>query len=236
MKELIKCDNISVSYDGLDVLKNISFNVYEEDYLCIVGENGSGKSTLIKCLLGIKKADSGEIIMTNGLKSTDIGYLPQQTVMQKCFPATVEEVVISGCLNSRGYRPFYSSKEKKIASENMEKLSISDLRKRCYRDLSGGQQQRVLLARALCAAKKLILLDEPVTGLDPVAVNEMYSLISELNKSDQISIIMVSHDIGNLIRHTKHVLHLNDANAYYGTINDYLESEIGSKFIGELKQ
>jgi len=236
LKELIKCSNISVSYDGIDVLKNITFNVYNNDYLCIVGENGSGKSTLIKCLLGIKKADSGDIIMNDGLKPTDIGYLPQQTIMQKGFPATVEEVVISGCLNSRGYRPFYSKKEKNTAMQNMERLGIKDLQKRCYRDLSGGQQQRVLLARALCSAQKLILLDEPVTGLDPLAIIEMYSLIKELNQKDGISIIMVSHDIQNLLQHTKHVLHLTDNGTFYGTANEYLSSEIGNKFIGEIKQ
>lgn len=235
MKELIKCNNISLSYDGVDVLKDISFSIYDDDYLCIVGENGSGKSTLIKCLLGIKKADKGEIMMNGGLKHSDIGYLPQQTSIQKGFPATVEEVVISGCLSSRGYRPFYSKKEKQTAEMNMKRLGILDLRKRCYRELSGGQQQRVLLARALCAAKKLILLDEPVTGLDPVAINELYNLIGELNQSDKITIIMVSHDIQNLLRNTKHVLHLNESSAYYGSVNDYLKSEIGIKFIGELK-
>ena len=235
MKELIKCSNISVSYDDVDVLKNISFSVCNNDYLCIVGANGSGKSTLIKCLLGIKKADSGDIIMNDGLKPTDIGYLPQQTVMQKGFPATVEEVVISGCLNSRGYRPFYSKKEKNMAHQNMERLGIADLKKRCYRDLSGGQQQRVLLARALCSAQKLILLDEPVTGLDPIAITEMYSLIKELNQKDEISIIMVSHDIQNLLQHTKHVLHLTDDGAFYGTVDEYLTSEIANKFIGEIK-
>lgn len=235
MNELIKCSNISVSYDDVDVLKNISFSVCNNDYLCIVGSNGSGKSTLIKCLLGIKKADSGDIIMNDGLKPTDIGYLPQQTVMQKGFPATVEEVVISGCLNSRGYRPFYSKKEKNMAHQNMERLGIADLKKRCYRDLSGGQQQRVLLARALCSAQKLILLDEPVTGLDPIAITEMYSLIKELNQKDGISIIMVSHDIQNLLQHTKHVLHLTDDGAFYGTIDEYLTSEIANKFIGEIK-
>ena len=235
MKELIKCNNISLSYDGVDVLKDISFSIYDDDYLCIVGENGSGKSTLIKCLLGIKKADKGEIIMNGGLKHSDIGYLPQQTSIQKGFPATVEEVVISGCLSSRGYRPFYSKKEKQTAEMNMKRLGILDLRKRCYRELSGGQQQRALLARALFAAKKLILLDEPVTGLDPVAINELYNLIGELNQSDKITIIMVSHDIQNLLRNTKHVLHLNESSAYYGSVNDYLKSEIGSKFIGELK-
>ena len=173
--------------------------------------------------------------MNGGLKHSDIGYLPQQTSIQKGFPATVEEVVISGCLSSRSYRPFYSKKEKQTAEMNMKRLGILDLRKRCYRELSGGQQQRVLLARALCAAKKLILLDEPVTGLDPVAINELYNLIGELNQSDKITIIMVSHDIQNLLRNTKHVLHLNESSAYYGSVNDYLKSEIGSKFIGELK-
>ena len=228
---LISCKSISASYDGMNVLRDLTFSVNEGDYLCIVGENGSGKSTLIKCLLGIKQVDSGEIIMGEGLKQTDIGYLPQQTVLQKGFPATVGEVVLSGCLNSRGYHPFFTSKEKKRASESMEKLGISDLKSRSYRELSGGQQQRVLLARALCSAKKMILLDEPVTALDPLASSELYSVISELNQKYNIAVIMVSHDIQNSVGSASHVLHLRKDGYFFGTSSEYSDSESESKFI-----
>ncbi len=230
-KTLISCKSISASYDGMNVLRDLTFSVNEGDYLCIVGENGSGKSTLIKCLLGIKQVDSGEIIMGDGLKQTDIGYLPQQTVLQKGFPATVGEVVLSGCLNSRGYHPFFTSKEKKRASESMEKLGISDLKSRSYRELSGGQQQRVLLARALCSAKKMILLDEPVTALDPLASSELYSVISELNQKYNIAVIMVSHDIKNSVGNASHVLHLRKDGYFFGTSSEYSDSESESKFI-----
>ncbi|MGN0677934.1 MAG: metal ABC transporter ATP-binding protein [Ruminococcus sp.] len=230
-KTLISCKSISASYDGMNVLRDLTFSVNEGDYLCIVGENGSGKSTLIKCLLGIKQVDSGEIIMGEGLKQTDIGYLPQQTVLQKGFPATVGEVVLSGCLNSRGYHPFFTSKEKKRASESMEKLGISDLKSRSYRELSGGQQQRVLLARALCSAKKMILLDEPVTALDPLASSELYSVISELNQKYNIAVIMVSHDIKNSVGNASHVLHLRKDGYFFGTSSEYSDSESESKFI-----
>ncbi|MDD7185537.1 MAG: metal ABC transporter ATP-binding protein [Ruminococcus sp.] len=230
-KTLISCKSISASYDGMNVLRDLTFSVNEGDYLCIVGENGSGKSTLIKCLLGIKQVDSGEIIMGEGLKQTDIGYLPQQTVLQKGFPATVGEVVLSGCLNSRGYHPFFTSKEKKRASESMEKLGISDLKSRSYRELSGGQQQRVLLARALCSAKKMILLDEPVTALDPLASSELYSVISELNQKYNIAVIMVSHDIENSVGNASHVLHLRKNGYFFGTSSEYSDSESESKFI-----
>ncbi len=230
-KTLISCKSISASYDGMNVLRDLTFSVNEGDYLCIVGENGSGKSTLIKCLLGIKQVDSGEIIMGDGLKQTDIGYLPQQTVLQKGFPATVGEVVLSGCLNSRGYHPFFTSKEKKRASESMEKLGISDLKSRSYRELSGGQQQRVLLARALCSAKKMILLDEPVTALDPLASSELYSVISELNQKYNIAVIMVSHDIQNSVGSASHVLHLRKDGYFFGTSSEYSDSESESKFI-----
>ena len=191
--ELISCNNVSFSYENTSVIKDLSFSVNSGDYLCIVGENGSGKSTLIKGLLGLKNPSSGQIVRGSELKSNEIGYLPQQTPAQKDFPASVFEVVLSGRLNSRGIRPFYTKNDKKIAEENIHRLGIEHLQKRSYRELSGGQQQRVLLARALCASKKLLLLDEPVTGLDPIVTEEMYRLIDELNKKEKITIIMVSH-------------------------------------------
>ena len=192
---LLKCENLSFAYDGVTVVSNLNFSVEEGNYLCIIGENGAGKSTLIKGLLRLKKPSAGRVEMGEGLKATEIGYLPQQTQIQKDFPASVREVVLSGCLNRMGLRPFYSRVEKERAHEKMEALEILDLQDQCYRDLSGGQQQRVLLARAMCAAHKLILLDEPVSGLDPVATRSLYAQIARINETTGLTVIMVSHDI-----------------------------------------
>jgi ABC-type Mn2+/Zn2+ transport system ATPase subunit/ABC-type Mn2+/Zn2+ transport system permease subunit len=189
---LIKCDGISIAYEGQTVVRDLSFWIEQGDYLCIVGENGSGKSTLVKSLLGLKPPFKGQILLGDGLKQDEIGYLPQQTVVQKDFPASVYEVVLSGRLNSRGWRPFYSAADKKAARENMELLGIREMEHQCFRDLSGGQKQRVLLARALCATKKLLLLDEPVTGLDPLVTAEFYQLIEKINKEAKIAVVMVS--------------------------------------------
>lgn len=234
LKKILECSSITASYDGVNVIDSLSFTVSEGDFLCILGENGSGKSTLIKCLLGIKPLDDGKIIMGDGLKFRDIGYLPQHTSLQHGFPATVSEVVISGCLGRRGLRPFYTSAEKEIADTAMMRLGIADIAKKSCRELSGGQQQRMFLARAMCAAKKLLLLDEPVTGLDPVAQAEMYELITELNKKDNMTVIMVSHDVVKSIGCANRILCLCSArDSFYGTPEEYVSSHLGSKFIGE---
>ncbi|MBQ4604275.1 MAG: metal ABC transporter ATP-binding protein, partial [Clostridia bacterium] len=191
---LIKVSGVSLGYEGKAIVTDLDFEVNKGDYICIVGENGSGKSTLMKTLLGQKNVVSGKIEFGDGLKQNEIGYLPQQTPVQKDFPASVKEIVYSGCLNGCGFRPFYSKEQKKRANETMEKLGISELASSCYRELSGGQQQRVLLARALCATKKLLVLDEPVAGLDPVVTKNLYRLISDINK-EGATVIMVSHDI-----------------------------------------
>ena len=230
VKELI-CENLSLGYEGKEVVSGISFTVGSGDYLCIVGENGSGKSTLIKTLLKLKTPISGQIERGDDLESGEIGYLPQQTVVQKDFPASVREVVLSGFLNRLGFRPFYSKDEKRMANANMEKLGIASLAKTCYRDLSGGLQQRVLLARALCAASKILLLDEPVAGLDPVATAEMYDLIDALNKSGK-TIIMISHDIAAAVKYASHILHIGDQSMlFFGTTEDYLTSNAGRIYI-----
>ncbi len=234
MKTILKCEDLKATYDGMTVLENLSFTVNEGDYLCILGENGSGKSTLVKCLLGIKNADGGKISFGEGVVQSDLGYLSQHTAMQKGFPATVREVVLSGCLGKRGLRPFYSAAEKKTASQVMERLGINDLASRSCRDLSGGQQQKMLLARALCAAKKMLLLDEPVTGLDPAAAAEMYELISELNKKDKMTIIMVSHDVQKAVEESNRILCLcSNTQSFFGTPQEYTESHLSTNLIGE---
>ncbi|MBQ2847993.1 MAG: ABC transporter ATP-binding protein [Clostridia bacterium] len=221
---LINVSGVSLGYEGKPIVTDLNFSVNKGDYLCIVGENGSGKSTLMKTLLGQKHVLSGKIEFSDGLKQNEIGYLPQQTEVQKDFPASVKEVVLSGCLNSCGLRPIYSKEQKKQAAEIMEKLGISDLAKKCYRELSGGQQQRVLLARALCATKKLLVLDEPVAGLDPVVTKNLYRLISDINK-EGITVIMVSHDIHAAIEFASHILHIGNKPLFFGTKEDYKNTD-----------
>lgn len=225
----IECKNIALGYEGHALLENLNFTVNAGDYLCIVGENGSGKSTLIRTLLGLQPPLAGEIVMGDGLRGNEIGYLPQQSAVQRDFPASVQEIVRSGCLSRTGLRPFYNKEEKAMAAAALEKLSISHLAQRCYRELSGGQQQRVLLARALCATQKVLLLDEPVTGLDPRAADELYQLIATLNERDGISIIMVTHDLSAALRHAGHILHIGHT-AFWGTRAEYLQSEAGAAF------
>lgn len=220
---LLTCRNLSLGYEGKEIAGNINFAVDSGDYLCIVGENGSGKTTLMKTLLGLQKPLGGEIITGDGIRQKDIGYLPQQTDVQRDFPASVHEIVLSGCQGERGLKPFYSKENKALVHANMEKMDIISLRNRCYRELSGGQQQRVLLARALCAAKKLILLDEPVAGLDPKVTAEMYSLIEKLNKSVGITVIMISHDIEAALKYANKILHIG-SEIFFGTADEYINS------------
>ncbi len=228
---LIKTENLTLSYENMTVIKELSFEVNGGDYLCIVGENGSGKSTLIKALLSLKKPESGSLELGDGLKRLEIGYLPQQTGTQRDFPAGVGEVVISGCLNSRGIKPFYSRREKVLAAENMERLGIAGLKKRSYRELSGGQQQRVLLARALCATRKLLLLDEPVSGLDPMVTAELYSLIGDINRSG-VTIIMVTHDISAALKYASHILCLKSDSWFFGTTDEFIQSDVSDFVTG----
>ena len=230
---LISCKNVYLKYDNVSVVNDLNFSVEKGDYLCIVGENGSGKSTLIKSILGLKETAEGHLHMGDGLTSKQIGYLPQQTTAQKDFPASVYEVVLSGCIANKRPFGFFSSSDKKTALENMKKLDILHLKKRCYRELSGGQQQRVLLARALCATKTMLLLDEPVTGLDPVVTAEFYSLVEKINKKYGITIIMVSHDLLSAINYATHILHLKKNDSFFGKTEDYLLSNTYKSFRGE---
>ncbi len=219
----IRCKNLTIGYESKVVQSNLSLSINQGDYTCIVGENGTGKSTLIKTLLGLLSPLSGKIEMGEGLRKSDIGYLPQQTVVQKDFPASVWEIVLSGCLSHCGLRPFYNKKEKELALENMKKMGIEDLQKKCYRELSGGQQQRVLLARALCATEKVLLLDEPVSGLDPKVSQELYEVIKSLN-DEGITIIMISHDVKVATEYAKTILHLGKT-VFFGTRDEYIQNK-----------
>ena len=221
---LIECKNLCMKYEGVSAFENVSFSVDDGDFLCIVGENGSGKSTLVKAILGLKQPSEGEIIF-NGLKQREIGYLPQQTPAQKDFPATVREVVISGCLNRNGGSPLYTKESKERASHMMQLMKIENIAKKSYRGLSGGQQQRVLLSRAMCATEKLLLLDEPVSGLDPMVTAEMYEAFDRLNHVQGVTIIMVSHDIHNAVHYGNKILHMARGWYFSGTTEEYMQTD-----------
>ena len=224
----IICKNLIVGYEGQVVRDNINFVVNKGDYLCIVGENGSGKTTLMKTLLSLQKPMGGEIIFGDGLNANEIGYLPQQSTIKRDFPATNFEIVLSGNLGHSGF--FYSKDDKELALKAMKRLHVDQFKDRCFRELSGGQQQRVLLARALCATQKVLLLDEPVSGLDPKVTAEMYELVKELNQNDNITIIMISHDLNDALKYATHILHVGSV-VFFGTKNDYLNSELGKQFV-----
>lgn len=225
---ILTCNHVTLGYDGVAILKDVNFAVGRDTYLCVIGENGAGKSTLIKGILGLLRPMSGRIETGDGLKPNEIGYLPQQTNVQRDFPASVKEVVMSGCINGLGFRPFYSKTDRFTALRNMELLGIEELAGAGYQELSGGQQQRVLLARALCATKKMLLLDEPVTGLDPVAAADMYELIARINKEQDIAVIMVSHDLQAAIKYSDHILHLSHRQLYFGKTREYVTADNGS--------
>ena len=227
---LIICENVSLSYGKQSVLSELTFQVGRGDYLCVVGENGSGKSTLVKTLLGLLSPVSGSIRFGKGFSRKSIAYLPQQNAAQKDFPASVWEVVLSGRLSSKKLISFYNAQDKKIAREVMERLAISDLATRSFRELSGGQQQRVLLARALCSESELLLVDEPTTGLDPLVTAELYHLIEEVSASGK-TVIMVTHDVASAVKYATHILHLHHKPLFFGTKDEYINSEVGRGYI-----
>ena len=223
---LIACEDLTLGYEGRALVRGLTFSVEAGDSLCVVGENGAGKSTLMRTLLGLQPPMGGRILRE--LAPNEIGYLPQQTAVQRDFPASVREIVLSGCQGRLGLRPFYRREDRRLAAETMEKLGLTDLAGRCYRELSGGQQQRVLLCRALCATRKLLLLDEPAAGLDPLVTAELYRLIRDLNRRDGVGILMISHDLDAALRDARHILHIGHGGAYfYGTKEAYLQSGFG---------
>jgi len=228
---IVECVNASFAYDGRTVLDNLNFQVGEGDYLCIVGENGSGKTTLMNGILGLMRPRTGAISFGDGLESTQIGYLPQHNSAHQSFPASVYEVVLSGRLNSRGILPFFSKEDKEIAHDVMDTLGIMPIRKKSFMELSGGQQQRALLGRALCATKKALLLDEPATGLDPLVTRELYATIQSLSKNMGITIIMISHDVRAAVEYSSHILHLKNRQVFFGTVDEYKQTDVGKLFL-----
>ena len=226
---LISVQNLTLGYEKQIVVRDLNFAVNAGNYLCIVGENGSGKSTLMKALLGLIAPVSGYIITGDDLAQNEIGYLPQQTLVQRDFPASVKEIVRSGFQGRMGLRPFYTHEEKREADEKMERMGVLQFSSRCFRELSGGQQQRVLLARALCATRKLLLLDEPATGLDPKVTKELYKLVSQLH-AEGVTILMISHDIASAIEYATHILHIGEI-TFFGSKRDYLKSQPGRLFL-----
>lgn len=229
---LISTNNLTLAYDGKEVISNLNIQINQGSYLCIIGENGSGKSTLTKALLGLIPSKNGNVEYGDGLYRNQIGYLPQQTVTQRDFPASVEEIVLSGCHNKLGILPFFTKRHKLYANEIMETLGISNIRKKCYNELSGGQQQRVLLARALCATDKILILDEPVAGLDPLITAEFYEILYNLNRDCGITIVMVSHDTSAVQMYATDVLHIHDNGYIFDTKDNYINSEIGIRYLG----
>lgn len=217
---IIRVQNVTLAYDGHTVIKDLSFDIRRGDYLCIIGENGSGKSTLLSALLSLKRTSGGEILY-NGLKKKEIGVLPQQNQIQSDFPALVEEVVLTGCLGRSSCGPFVTKKTRASAFAAMEKLGITSLAHRPYSELSGGQKQRVLLARAICSAEKLLILDEPVTGLDPKSTADIYSLVDHLNREQRMTVITVTHDIPAALKYATHILRLNRDSVFFGSVEDY---------------
>ena len=228
--ELIVCRDVSLGYEGQTVLSHLNLTIRDGDYLCIVGDNGSGKSTLLRGLLGLLAPQSGEILRAPELERGAVGYLPQQTRAQRDFPATVLEVALSGCLNQKGSRFFYTRAQKSQALMNLGKLGVLEWKDKSYRELSGGQQQRVLLARALCAAGRLLILDEPITGLDPAAAQDLYKTLSYLNTKEGMAIVMVTHDLGPALRSARSVLHIGQRGTFLGPVADYLASPQGRRF------
>lgn len=232
---LLEFKSVSFVYDGKEIVRKINCSLGKGEYMCVVGENGSGKTTFVKGILGLKKASEGKIIMENGLSRNKVGYLSQHSAIQKDFPATVHEVVLSGRLNSLGLKPFFSKRDKEIAAENMRILGVDHMKRKSFSELSGGQKQRVLLARALCATKELIVLDEPEAGLDPIVTKELYKIINSINKDMGIGVIIVSHDVKEAAFYANKILHIHDGIGTVMSRDEYLKSELGLKFMGGYK-
>ncbi|MDR2482013.1 MAG: ATP-binding cassette domain-containing protein [Treponema sp.] len=228
---LIQCQDAAFGYDGHIAVDGLNFSLEKGDYLCVAGENGSGKSTLLRGMLGLIAPLRGSVIRGEGARGTETGYLPQEAAVKKDFPAGVYEIVLSGMAAKMGLRPFYTLPEKERAEEAMRSMGVADLRRRCFRELSGGQRRRALIARALCACRGLLALDEPSAGLDPGAQAELYEMLLRLNREQGLTIVMVSHDIPAAGKYAGKILHVKNRQCFFGASVDYFNSEIGKRFL-----
>ena len=226
---LVSCSNLYINYGKVLAVEDVTFSVAEGDYVFIVGENGSGKSSLLKAILKLKSYKKGKIIFNN-LKRSEIGYLPQKVVIQKDFPATVYEVVISGFIHDLKIWPFYDKLKKTRVDEILNLLNLLDFKNFAFNNLSKGQQQKVLLARAICATRRILFLDEPCAGLDPVFIKDFYKLVKKLN-DENITIVTVSHDINAAIKYANKILHMKRNAIFFGNVNDYVNSKVGEIFL-----
>lgn len=217
---LIELENVSLGYERHVVLKNLNLKISEGDFICVVGPNGSGKSTLIKGILGLIKPLKGKI-KYNGLRQNFIGYMPQETKVDANFPASVMEIVLSGTLNSIGFKPFYTKEMKELALKNLKILGIENLKNKSFADLSGGQRQKVLLARSLSATSKLLILDEPSNNLDTKSKETLYKVVKELNQNG-ITIIMITHDLDHDNLLGNKILSLREDNIFYGSTDAFV--------------
>lgn len=220
---ILKCHNLTIGYENRVVMKNLNFEIAEGDFVCLFGNNGSGKSTIVKTLLGLTPKLKGDIIFAKNVSHRSIGYLPQHNENIANFPASVYEVVRSGCLNRIGFKPFYGKADVKRTKEMLRLLEIENLERRSYSELSGGQQQRVLLARALCATDKVLILDEPFTGLDGTSAKKLYEILEKINKEHGVTLIIVSHFIEDLLKHARKIIHLDNGCLFCGNPEEYRE-------------
>lgn len=192
---ILEVKNLKVSYNSHTAIENVSFKINQGEYIALVGENGSGKSTLIKAIMGLKKEDEGEVKFD--LDLSEVSYLAQTDLKGIDFPATSKEIIMTGC-QKRGKLPFYTKQDKENFKQVVQELKIEDLINKRIGDLSGGQKQRVLLARSLIRNPKMIILDEPQTGLDVNITKELYKILEKLNKEKNVTIMMATHDLDEL--------------------------------------
>lgn len=213
---LIEVKNLSAGYDGRTVLRDVNLNVYQRDFLGIIGPNGGGKTTLIKCILGLLKPTGGEVIFHSGRPENSqftMGYLPQYNTIDRKFPITVEEVILSGLSSKKTLISRFTAEHRAKAHEVIARMGLDGLEKRAIGALSGGQLQRALLGRAIISDPEVVILDEPSTYIDKRFEARLYELLAEINKD--CAIILVSHDIGTVLQQVKSIACVNETLDYH---------------------
>lgn len=220
---LIEFKDLCIGYEHKVIIKNINLEINDGEYVCVFGDNGVGKTTFLKTILGLIPPLSGSIIIEDTFNKKEVGYLPQRMQLKPEFPASCFEIVLSGCVNRLKIWPFYRKSHRDLAIEKMKLLGVANLKDKPFRVLSGGQQQRILLARALCATDRLLILDEPFTGLDYHAAKSLYDLLEKINKQLNVTIIVVSHFMEDILAYSTKVVHLSKEEVFCGTPEQYVQ-------------